>query len=40
MSLNRPALRLEAECEDLFRQVQTQQALDGIEFFLRRQENG
>ena len=32
--------RLEAECESFVSQVQTQQALDGIELFLRRQENG
>ena len=32
--------RLEAERESFVRQVQTQQALDGIELFLRRQENG
>ena len=31
--------RLEAECESFVSQVQTQQALDGIELFLRRQEN-
>jgi len=41
VSLNRPALyqRLEAERESFVSQVQTQQALDGIELFLRRQEN-
>ena len=32
--------RLEAERESFVSQVQTQQALDGIELFLRRQENG
>lgn len=31
--------RLEAECESFVSQIQTQQALDGIELFLRRQEN-
>jgi len=42
VSLNRPALHqhLEAERESFVGQVQTQQALDGIELFLRRQENG
>ena len=32
--------RLEAERENFVSQVQTQQALDGIKLFLRRQENG
>ena len=32
--------RLESERESFVSQVQTQQALDGIELFLRRQENG
>lgn len=32
--------RLETERESFVNQVQTQQALDGIELFLRRQENG
>ena len=31
--------RLEAECESFISQIQTQKALDGIELFLRRQEN-
>ncbi|MDX2427584.1 MAG: hypothetical protein QNK22_02745 [Xanthomonadales bacterium] len=41
VSPNRPALRqrLEAKREGFVRQGQTQQALDSIELFLRRQEN-